>query len=355
VAFQANMPVCPSCGFTREAGTFAEPVSPELAAWVRETIRPGLRAAQGELVGRRAAGLAEADLIAFFNRQEEFPDSLRLEYARVVAEAMGAPCLARAEMAWLAAWAIRRELSGPPAGAALRRLAGNAGETLPAAAGNNDDVKAKIEALRRFVSRPLRSAAGGIVRGRPEQLAARVTLAGLLDRLGCKREAEKELAEAKTAFGERFARPEQDPLWPATSAQNRRARRAEELEDLRREAEREIGIRLELLRRESEYLTMAADLIRRGILSGECDGQPERAYFHAYLAGEFIRRSGNLPLASEWLKTLAALFPAGSRLGAAVDNQLLLLREQAGDRVNLLSALGEDGDLFAKLREIAQP
>ncbi|MDR3077731.1 MAG: hypothetical protein LBV15_03085, partial [Planctomycetota bacterium] len=92
---------------------------------------------------------------------------------------------------------------------------------------------------------------------------------------------------------------------------------------------------------------------RLALLAGELDGRPEPALFYSYLAGEFLRRAGQLARASEWLKSLLALIPADSPLGLAAGEQLAWLRRQAGEQANFLAALGEDGEALAKVREIA--
>jgi tetratricopeptide (TPR) repeat protein len=352
LSFRADLAVCPSCGYVSRSQWFDRPVSSALAAWALSVLRPEIRAYQKEFLGAGAAGMEDAEIADFFNRQEEIPDPLRLEHARVIAEARGDPIRTQAEATWSVAWALRRELASPPRGAVLRRLADQVREALlKSEKFTAGKVEEEAAALRRLISRSRRTA-GKNAPTRPERLAAPLALAGLLDRLGFGVEAEEELAAAAAAFGERFARPEQDPLWAAASPRNRHSRRLEELEDIRREAERETRNRLELLRRERGYLEMAVDLIRQAILAGEYDGDPEYAFFHVYLAGDFLRRVGNFPLAAEWLKTLAALVPGDSPSGRAAENLLAILRHQAGDRVNLLSALGEDSGVFMKIREI---
>ena len=105
----------------------------------------------------------------------------------------------------------------------------------------------------------------------------------------------------------------------------------------------------------ADFGAKPVELIRQGFLAEECDGDRETADFFAYLAGEFLRRIGNLPLAAEWLKNLAVLIPDDSPLGRAVANRLEVVRKQAGEGINLLAALGRDGDVFMKLREIHSP
>jgi hypothetical protein len=350
LAFQADVVLCPSCGYARAADRFEERTPPELSVWTLETLRPALRVFQREFLGARGAEISETELMAFFGRQEYLPDALRLEHARATSEAFSEPYLVRARIAWLAAWAIRRELAGPPRGESLRRLTEKVRETVRRAIGKTGKT-GKLAAL----DFPLPGADVAVRRVSlpfPERLAAPVVLAGLLNRLGLRAEAVAELASAAGVFAERFVRPEQDPLWTATAVTNRNTRRREELEAIRREAEKEILTRIDMARREGEYLEQAIELIRQGFLVGECDGDWETADFLAYLAGEFLRRIGNLPLAAEWLKNLAVLVSHDSVLGQAVENRLEIIREQAGERINLLAALGQDGDVFMKLREI---
>ena len=355
LAFQADVILCPSCGYARAGNRFEERTPSDLSAWVLETLRPALRTFQRELLGARGAEISETELMTFFNSQEHLPDTLRLEHARVISEAFPDPFLARARIAWLAAWAIRRELAGPPKGESLRRLAERVREAahkVSGKAGVAGDLAALGFSLPGIdIDTALRKAS----LSPPERLAAPVVLAGLLTRLGLRAEAGGKLASAASAFGERFVRPEQDPLWAVTVAANRNTRRQEKLETIRREAEKEILARIEMTHREGEYLERAVELIRQGLLAGEGDGDRKTADFLAYLAGEFLRRIGNLPLAAEWLKNLAILVPDDSTLGRAIENRLEVVREQAGERINLLAAVGQDGEVFMKLREIHSP
>ncbi|MCL2001704.1 MAG: hypothetical protein FWG74_09730, partial [Planctomycetes bacterium] len=151
---------------------------------------------------------------------------------------------------------------------------------------------------------------------------------------------------------ERFLHPDQDPLWGSTTIRASRSYRVNELDAIRREAEAEVTSKIHLVAWEREILQKAAELIREALIEGECDFDPDQAMFHSYLAAEFIRRAGDLPLAAEWFRNLDALLAEQSPLGQAARKQLEDLASQAGDQVNLLSALGRDGDVFEKLRKI---
>ncbi|MCC8165262.1 MAG: hypothetical protein LIQ31_03710 [Planctomycetes bacterium] len=140
-------------------------------------------------------------------------------------------------------------------------------------------------------------------------------------------------------------------MWSQTSTRAGQAHRLNELEAIRRDLEQELFVRLEMVRRGREQLAAAALAVRDAFLEGALDGTPDDALFWTYMRGEILRRQGDLPLANEWFKHLLANARPGSAIAAAA-RQLELLNIEAGDRVNLLSALGRDGDLFERLRAI---
>lgn len=349
VRFQADIAVCPSCGFAAKAGDFALPLPRRLIAWIDSELKPNLRETQKKIIGARSATMSDAEIIEFFSNQADIPDAIRLEHARVFHEANGAAQALQAEMSWLAAWAARRELASPPKGAFLARRAENVAAEMAKSAQHRSGVTGEVEILRRLVAKN-RSGKDRLEPG--ERWAARMMLAGRLVRLGRYQEAEKELSRLYLDAHERFLRSDQDPLWQYTSSKASRLHRADELERFRADIETETMVRIELVRAELRNLLRAVDHIREAIMLGEFDGDRENALFHAYLAGDFLRRGDHLPLAAEWFRNIVIIEPAGTRLRAASEARLEEIREQAGESVNLLSALGQDGDVFEKLREI---
>lgn len=349
LAFQADVVICPSCGFAAHGDEFLLPLAPETIAWIMSALKPNLRTVQRAILGPGGDRMAEEEISAFFNRQEEIPDSLRLEHARLYALASEKSGLARAEATWLAAWAVRREIAAPPKGEFLAQRAAAVQAILDKANRTAPGLSGEAGALTRLLGR---NRSGKDRLAPPERMAARFMLAGLHARLGFGEEAEKELEELRLEFHERFLHPDQDPLWSATAGKIRRDRRMANLEAIRNEAERETTVRLEQTRLERDLLNKAADLIRGALLAGECNGKPDEARRYAYLTGEFLRRGGDYPLAAEWFRNLLSLTAENDPLFTAAREQVLVLEEQAGNKVNLLSALGRDGEAFETLRRI---
>ncbi len=351
IGYQADLAVCPSCGYTQDKDRFAEPVDPEAAKWVRDNLQPALRQTQIRLLGLRATEMQEGEIVAFFNQQDLIPDPLRTELHRTYLAATHAPALERARANLLAAWAIRRYLAGPPKGPAFAKNAQNVLTDLAKNRKQDTDTLGDLAQLRTMLRRARQNRDG--LPGAAD-MAGRILMAGLANRLGDWPEAEKILQGLQDECRERFLHPDQDPLWSSTSTRASRSHRLEELEGIRQECEREVQVRLDLIRREREILLVAAGCLRDALRQGELDGQPDAALFHAYETAEALRRAGNLPLAAEWFKNLLNLVAPEANLAKAAALQLDYTGTEAGEKINLLSAFGQDGDLFAILRRIRQ-
>lgn len=349
VDFQADIVVCPSCGYTRRQEQWDNPVSAEEAEWVRSNLRPALREAFSALLGKRAGDMDDNDKAVFFNRQETIPDTLRTEFHRIRLAAAHAPALEQAEACLLAAWAARREVARLPKGDMLAKHAAAVFADLDKTKRAPPGIHRDIDALRTLLTRR-RQGKTGLPGG--YDMAGRLILAGLWDRLGFLDETEAILGGLYEECRERFHRLDQDPLWSDTNSRASRSHRQSELEVMRGDAEREVLVRLSMARRERELLTDASRCIREAFRNGEFDNRPADALFHAYIMGECLRRAGDLPLASEWFKNLQYLAAEDSHLARAAAIQLKYVDEEAGDRINLFSALGRDGELFDKLRAI---
>ncbi len=350
IAYQADVVVCPSCGYARENDRFADPVPPGAAEWAMANLRPAIREAENALVGIRRDEMNEDELIAWFNDQERIPDTVRTEHWRTCLAAIHAPARDQARADRLAAWAARRETAAPPRGAFLARRGARVAADLAGAKrsepGLHGDILALRDMLRRMRQRNKDSLPGA------DHMAGRLMLAGLWARMGFLDESEKILQSLHHECRERFLRPDQDPLWQATSSRASHTERLNELETIRADSESESLVRLEMVRRERERLVSASQHLREAFRGGAFDGAPDEARFQAYMIGEFLRRSGNLPLAAEWFKNLIAVSGPDSAIRRIAAKQLEYVGEEAGDRVNLLSALGQDGELFARLRRI---
>lgn len=353
VFWQANVVLCPNCGYAAETSRFSDAVSPEASEWVLANLQPALRAAQSELLGWRRGEMTEEEVAVFFNHQAEIPDAIRLEHWLTCLDGMHAPRLTRAQGCWESAWGFRRRLVSEPQSEVFVRHGVELRSELSRVKRINGGLRGEIEAVRGVLRRKRQRREGGEL-SLPGgfDMTGRLYLAGLLDRRGFLDEAEKVLQELYTECRERFLRPEQDPLWVETSTRASRTHRLNELELLRSDAEREVLMHLELLRGEQSRLLAASELLRKSILAGDLNNRPGAALLSGYLVGEFLRRTGNLPLAAEWFTNILSFKGIGEGLRGLVGEQLALVEEEAGDSVNLLSALGRDGELFVKLRTI---
>lgn len=349
VHWQADVALCPSCGYASAADAFADAVSPEAKEWILENLRPNLHESFSRLLGWRRGEMTDDQVAVFFNHQGEIPDPIRLEHWSICLDGMHAPALTRARAQWLTAWAFRRKLLENPKSEIFVRHTVELQNELAVRKHSLTGIHADVDALRSLLRRKRQGQSGlpGAV-----DMTGRLLLAGLWTKHGFLAEAETILSRLYEECRERFLRPEQDPLWTETSTRASQAHRLNELELMRADAEREVLMHVELVRGEKARLLSAAALIRQAMGEGALDGKPRAALFYSYLIGEFLRRGGNLPLAAEWLKQLASIAGAETKLGVLAAEQLDCIDEEAGGKVNLLSALGQDGELFARLREI---
>lgn len=352
VSFQADIVICPSCGYAEKNTAFAAPLDNDTAAWARDTLRSSLRPFQLRLLGQRGGEMKDDEIAAFYNVQEEISDLIRTEHYRIVQAAKDAPALVRAEAAWRVAWSCRKEFAAPSRGDFLAKRDDNIEARLEKATKAPGGIKERTAALGDLLTR--RDKAGYQLLNAPERYAGAILLAGLLNRQGRRQDAESVLSRTYVAARERYSREEQDPLWASTSGKGiPRNARPQILENARAEIEQEVSARLSLLANEREYLYEALLLIEEALLGGAIQGR-DQALFHAYLIGEFHRRHGNLPLAAVWFKEISNIADAESSYAKAAVRQYDEVVEQAGDNVNLLSAIGHDGELIEKLREICK-
>lgn len=351
VFWQADVIICPNCGYAAEAIRFSESVSKEASDWVLANLQPELREAQAELLGWRRGEMTDKEVAVFFNRQSEIPDAIRLEHWLTCLDGMHASRLKRARGCWESAWGFRRRLVDKPKSEIFVRHEIELHTELSRAKRVDGGLRGEVEAVREVLKRKRQKRERGQLPGGFD-MTGRLYLAGLLDRRGFLDEAEKVLLELYSECRERFLRPEQDPLWVETSTRASRTHRLNELELMRSDAEKEVFMHLELVRGERSRLQAAAELIRQHIAEGGLNEGPGVALLSGYLVGEFLRRTGNLPLATEWFTSVVNLGGIGEDLRGLIGEQLALIEEEAGGKVNLLSALGRDGGLLARLREI---
>ncbi len=311
-----------------------------------------MRAFQMRLLGQRGGEMKDDEIATFYNAQIEIPDLIRMEHYRIVQAAKNAPALTRAEAAWRAAWSCRKEFAAAPRGDFLATRVGNVEFKLEKATKAPAGVKERIAALRDLLTK--RDKAGYQLLNAPERYVGALLLAGLLNRQGRSQEAESVLSRTFVAARERYSKEEQDPLWSSTSGKGiPRSARPQLLENARTEIEQEISARLSLLASEREYLYEALLFVEEALLAGAIQGR-DQALFYSYLIGEFHRRHGNLPLAAVWFKEVSNLADPESSYAQAAQLQYEVVVEQAADNVNLLSAIGHDGELIEKLREICK-
>jgi len=308
IKFQADITVCPKCGFAAYTEDFMQPQPPEVKRWVDETVTPSFRIILRRLMGeptepaapsgknvRPVAGkgtperLTDEQLANFFVKPESIPDIVRCELARVYYETHGKDPLQTAKITWTTAWAYRRSMSGPLDGRHLGTITQKIIQSLNRRTGflpdfsldPNEPVKKWIHTLHEMQERN---------RSSFERLALSLLMAGGYARLGYGEWAMASLqnvVDGATHQSSTFASAVRIDATPEERNAEIRNRQALLIYHA------EVG--LQQIATERQLLHLASERLLAIARGGDHDVQ------RLYLIGEFARRAGNYPRAALWL------------------------------------------------------
>ncbi|MCX7935532.1 MAG: DUF2225 domain-containing protein, partial [Planctomycetota bacterium] len=323
VRFTAALVLCPHCGFSARRQDFTAPVAEDIKAWVRQELTDNLRRAQCQMLGpqaefspdRRAVifpGGKSVPLATFFEKPETLPDVVRCENALGYYTRSNADLLLRGRLAWLCAWAYRREINGPIDGPYLAQSVQRVLAAVERYQGNLLNLEDRVNLLASLYERKQGNAA---LFSFQDRQVIRIFLAGLYDRLGLRRWSKQTLELVVQSAERQFANDSEDPWLQETAPaiadakgnikERTLAERKEEAQARRKSIAIAARVRLMQLEREAAHLQLAADLIRDALRSRRCS--PAEAPSYIYLVGEFERRLENFERSRLWLETASSL------------------------------------------------
>ncbi len=351
-----ELAVCPRCGFASVRGVFLSQEGRRLPedqqAWVAEHITPPTRQTILTLIGHinprhrpasdrlytifdenatRRLSLPEekAELVPERIVETAMPDDLRCRNALLFAQEYFADRnpLICARMAWLTAWAYRREVSGPIPDTllirAVRRINRRLEEALPLGA----PPEKRVNELVKLYGEGNRHAL-------VDRQVMLLMMAGDYQRLGFRQWSHDCLVSVRDAA-------RSDALWDeaaksgsVTETTAREGMSGRELARQRAALAEQAELRTSAARAEIGYLVDAAAHLRHALANEQVPTKHLRRY--VYLAGEFDRRTGNFARAYAWLSVAARTLDRGPAPEAEVF---------APEQVELvLQALGPQGD-----------
>lgn len=341
----SQLAVCPRCGFAAGKSFFDKPASALTAAqreWIHKNLTPRTHAALISILGILNPDMQPSPDEAYkvFDRnagrrlqtgfeklaeeivEHQVPDDLRCENALLFAHEfyLEENPLVVANLAWLTAWSMRREVCGPINHAVLvkgvQRIHAHLGRGYQLHVPPNERVNQLGEMYRDQTTYSLF-----------DRQVMLLLMAGDYQRLGYRQWALDCLKACLEAT-------ESDELWRAAeestspAERNARANLTPQQQALVRPAlARVVRYRISAANREATYLKDAARFLRRA-LEQQRDIPPVDVPTYVYLVGEFERRAGNLPRAYAWLEAASALRPPQEARGAEIwaQDQLAVTR-----------------------------
>jgi hypothetical protein len=341
-----ELTICPRCGFATVRAAFTQTehrLSTQQQEWVDIHLTTRTQKALLQLLGNikpEARPEPETayqifDITASADREDNLPDgserdesviietlvpdTLRCENALIFARAHLSKRLT-ARMAWLTAWAYRREVAAPIPETLLigsvQRVNQHLEDSLPLMAPPKERVNRLVELYGERSKHPLE-----------DRQVMLLMMAGDYQRLGQSAWARSCLEAVRDAA-------RSDALWSeAGKAQEEPSRTWDpaKLASLRQSLEAQALIRMEAARREKRYLLEAAKYLRQALRRESF--APRRLPNHVYLVGEFERRAEHLERAFYWLAAAEAMPKHPEATGLAevfAGDQLNLVRQSLG-------------------------
>lgn len=351
VRFTAEITICPRSGFSAFQSDFRTPQSPEMVAWVKANLTPGMEATLRTVLGTQAKITAE-DLYKLYEDQWNIPDTLRCQNAYAYYRkryqdkdpAVRAGGLAR--VSWLTAWAFRREVSAPLQSAPLLEPIRQVSDAIQRANPDTTDLEAMIRTITDLYNEKDRFDV-------LQRQILRFMQAGYYNRLGLNFWAESVLRQIKAEVEKKYPEAAMDP-WLKAKAVNAvpETKRLEFADNARDMLAQECKRRLECMGKEKEFLGYASLLTIEALKTNQYPVDELPSYI--YLVGEFERRQENLSRAYLWLEAARQLLDEPVRVQHLAPGQIDLLKRYVADQKVAPPAAPQAKEDWVFLQELAK-
>ena len=331
IRFMSEIVICPRCGFSAFQADFRAQQTPANIAWVKSNLQPGMQQTLRNLLGPEVKVTPE-QLLEIFMDQNNIPDTLRTMNAyayylkRFNDKDPGVPAAGLARVAWMAAWAHRREVSSPVRSGPLLEPIRRISAVLQKETQDSTDLEQNIRTLTRLYADKERFDIF-------ELQIIRLYQAGYYSRLGLNFWARAVLEQIHQEANRQYADELNNPwlrarafvdIPPATKFQF--------INGARLALAKEAKTRGECLDKELMFLDYAITLIIQGLTQNQYPTEDIPTL--VYLVGEFERRRENFSRGLIWLDAARQMQEAEApmRIEGLAPVQIDLLKRYVQDR-----------------------
>lgn len=350
IRYTSEITICPLSGFSAFQQDFRSPQPQEIKDWVAKNLTPGMEEALRARLGPQLKATKD-QLLALFENQEEIPDTLRCTNAyqyylkRMQDKDPAVLPSGLARVAWLAAWANRREISNPIQSGPLMEGVRKISSMIKKNTLDATDLEEAVRLLTEFYNDKERFDIC-------ERQILRIAQAGYYNRLGLNYWAQVVMQQAKAEAEKKYPDAASDPWLKIKEIQTMPdAARLDHIKGLRTSIINETNLRLNCLNQERIYLGYAAELIILALRNNEYEAQEIPSF--TYMAGEFFRRQEFLSRSLLWLDATRQMLGDVARIQHLSPQQIDLLKRYVTDRKITPPAAPQAKDDWALLQKLA--
>lgn len=330
IRFTSELVICPRSGFAAFQEDFRQPQPQFVKDWVATNITPMMEGVLRAKLGKQAK-VTPDQLYRLYDEQENIPDTVRCSNAylyylmRMQRGDAAVKSAGLARVAWMTAWAQRREVGRPIQSGPLMDGVRKISEIIQKQRVETSDVEATIRLLTELYNDKDRFDIC-------ERQILRIFQAGYYNRLGLNTWAKTVLQQAQNEAQKKYPDAASDPWMQLKGARNiNGADKVAFVDGLRKSLIDDTIVRLNCLTLENTYMAYAGELIITGLKNNEYDPQTIPSF--TYLAGEFLRRQELFSRSLLWLDaTRQMLSDDMTGLPTLAPMQLDLLKRYVADR-----------------------
>ena len=352
IKFTSEIVICPKSGLAAFQEDFRQPQTQEVKDWITANITPMMEGALRARLGMQAK-VTPDQLYHLYDDQENIPDTIRCSNAyqyylmRLQKGDAKVKPAGLARVAWLTAWAQRREVGRSIQSGPLMEGVRKISETIQKNKLETSDLEATIRLLTELYNDKDRFDIY-------ERQLLRIFQAGYYNRLGLNFWAMTVLQQAQAEAQKKYPDAASDPWMQLKSVRNLQGpERLTYVNSLRDAIREDIKVRLNCLTLERSYMGYAAELIITALRDNEYPVMDIPSY--TYLAGEFFRRQELFSRSLLWLDATRQMLGEGGamRIQHLAPVQLDLLKRYVTDRNITPPAAAEAQVDWALLQQLA--